>query len=58
MHESEIRDYQNRISRIHCFLRNVLVDLEEGDKDQLEIADDIHEAIGEERVNGTESSDD
>lgn len=52
--EEELSHARAALSRAHTMLRNVATDLEEG-TDSLQVADDIHEALGEGRPNNTES---
>jgi Xaa-Pro aminopeptidase len=51
--EEELAESRRAVSRAHAMLRNVATDLEDG-RDPLVVADDIHEALGEGRTNGTE----
>lgn len=55
--EDEVSHTRNALTRAHTMLRNVATDLEEG-TDPLKVADDIHEALGEDRPNGTTEDDD
>lgn len=54
--EDEVSQTRMALTRAHTMLRNVATDLEEG-TDPLKVADDIHEALGEDRPNGTTEED-
>lgn len=51
--EDNMREAQLRISFCQNFMRDIATYLEEGVRDPIALADDIHEALGDERINGT-----